>query len=96
MSILKRPLVTEKASLLNKRGVYGLIVDSRSNKEQIRKEIERFYSVKVDSIHTMRYAGKKRIKRTAAFVAKGKRPAYKKAFVTLKEGGSIDFYSNIV
>ncbi|HLP34710.1 MAG TPA: 50S ribosomal protein L23 [Amoebophilaceae bacterium] len=45
MSILKKPWVTEKASLLNKRGVHGLFVDDRANKIEIRKEIERFYGV---------------------------------------------------
>ncbi|AXI24492.1 Ribosomal protein L23 [Cardinium endosymbiont of Sogatella furcifera] len=94
MNILKKPLVTEKVSALNKHGVYGLIVDDRANKHQIRKEIERFYGVTVDKINTMRYAGKSITRHTKSFVMKGKKPSYKKVLVTLKAGDVIDFYSN--
>ena len=94
MSILKKPLVTEKVSPLSKRGIYGLIVDDRAGKQQIRKEIERFYGVTVDKINTMRYAGKSITRHTKSCVMKGKRPSYKKALVTLKAGDTIDFYSN--
>ncbi|TDG95306.1 50S ribosomal protein L23 [Cardinium endosymbiont of Culicoides punctatus] len=96
MSIFKKPLVTEKVSSLNKQGVYGLIVDDRANKNEIKKEVERFYSVTVKKINTMRYAGKKRAKYAkAGVVIKGKRPSYKKVLVTLKSGDVIDFFSNI-
>lgn len=94
MSILKKPLVTEKVSPLNKYGVYGLIVDDRADKHQIRKEIERFYGVTVDKINTMRYAGKSITRHTKSCVMKGKRSSYKKVLVTLKAGDVIDFYSN--
>ncbi|WP_339044265.1 50S ribosomal protein L23 [Cardinium endosymbiont of Tipula unca] len=95
MSILKRPLVTEKVSSLNKRGVYGLIVDDRAGKNEIRKEIERFYGVTVDKINTMRYAGKTRNRHSKSGVIKGKRPSYKKVLVTLKSGDVMDFFSNV-
>ncbi len=94
MSILKKPLVAEKISLLSKYGVYGLIVDDRADKHQIRKEIERFYGVTVDKINTMRYAGKAVTRHTKSCVMKGKRASYKKVLVTLKEGHLIDFYKN--
>ncbi|CDG49415.1 50S ribosomal protein L23 [Cardinium endosymbiont of Bemisia tabaci] len=94
MSVLKKPLVTEKMSALNKRGIYGLIVDDRANKHQIQKEIERFYGVTVDKINTMRYAGKPITRHTKSCVIKGKRPSYKKVLVTLKAGDVIDFYGN--
>lgn len=94
MSILKKPLVTEKVSSLNKYGVYGLIVDGHAGKHQIRKEIERFYGVTVDKINTMRYAGKAIMRYTKSCVMKGKRSSYKKVLVTLKAGDVIDFYSN--
>lgn len=95
MSILKKPLVTEKASFLNKQGVYGLIVDNRANKHQIRQEIQSFYGVTVDKINTMRYAGKSITRHTKSRIMQGRRPAYKKVFVTLKPGDVIDFYSNL-
>lgn len=95
MSILKKPLVTEKVSSLNKHGVYGLIVDDRAGKIEIQREIERFYGVTVRKINTMCYAGKRKSRHTKFGVIKGKRPSYKKVLVTLKTGDVIDFYSNV-
>ncbi len=95
MSILNKPWVTEKASILGKKGVYGLVVDDRANKLEIRKEIERFYGVTVDKINTMRYAGKRKTRHTKSGVVKGKRASFKRVLVTLKEGGIIDFYTNV-
>ena len=95
MSILKRPLVTEKVSAFNEKGVYGLIVDNRANKIEIKKEVEKIYGVTVEQINTMRYAGKKKTRYTKSGISKGKRASYKKALVTLKAGEVIDFYENI-
>jgi large subunit ribosomal protein L23 len=95
MSMLRKPLITEKVSALNEKGVYGLIVDKRANKIEIKKEVEETYGVTVSSVNTMRYAGKRKIRHTKLGLSRGKQPAYKKALVTLKEGEVIDFYSNI-
>lgn len=95
MYMLKKPLVTEKASACNSRGVYGLIVDRCANKIQIRKAVECLYKVKVDKVNTMRYAGKAKTRQKGRLVIKGSAPAYKKVFVTLRAGDVIDFYSNI-
>jgi len=95
MNLLKRPLVTEKVSSLNEKGVYGLIVDKKANKVEIKKTVEALYGVTVASVNTMRYAGKKRIRYSKTGISKGKSSAYKKALVTLKEGEVIDFYSNV-
>jgi large subunit ribosomal protein L23 len=95
MSILRKPLITEKVSSLNEKGVYGLIVDARANKVEIKKEVEKTYSVSVNSVNTMRYAGKRKTRHTKSGLSRGKQPAYKKALVTLKEGEIIDFYSNM-
>jgi large subunit ribosomal protein L23 len=95
MSILRKPLITEKVSALNEKGVYGLIVDKNANKVEIKKEVEETYRVTVSSVNTMRYAGKKKIRHTKLGISRGKKPSYKKALVTLKEGEVIDFYSNI-
>lgn len=95
MSILKKPLITEKASAFNEKGVYGLIVDKKANKVEIKKEVEKIYGVTVNSVNTMRYAGKKKTRHTKTGVSRGKQAGYKKALVTLKEGEVIDFYSNI-
>ena len=95
MNLLHRPLVTEKIAALNERGVYGLIVDKRANKVEIKKEVEKKYGVTVNSVNTMRYAGKKKTRYTKSGVAQGRQSAYKKALVTLEAGEVIDFYSNI-
>ncbi|XWN34999.1 MAG: 50S ribosomal protein L23 [Roseivirga sp.] len=95
MSLLKKPLVTEKVSALNEKGVYGLIVDKKANKIEIKKAVEAAYGVSVVSVNTLRYAGKQKTRYSKTGVSKGKRPAYKKALITLKEGEVIDFYNNV-
>jgi len=74
---------------------YGFIVQPDANKFEIKKEVESLYKVKVNSVNTLRYAGKRSARYTKAGLVKGQKNAYKKAIVTLKEGDTIDFYSNI-
>lgn len=96
MSIIIRPIITEKMTAqAEKLNRYGFIVDKRTDKLQIRKEVEDLYGVSVDSVNTIRYAGKRKSRYTKAGFVEGRTNAYKKAIVTLKEGQSIDFYSNI-
>jgi large subunit ribosomal protein L23 len=94
--VLKRPIITEKLTeageTLNK---YGFLVDRKANKLQIRTAIEEMYGVTVESVNTMRYRGKNRMRYTKAGIIRGKESDTKKAVVTLAEGDSIDFYSNI-
>lgn len=95
MSILKKPLVTEKVSALNEKGKYGFIVDADANKVEIRKAVEKQYGVNVEKVNTMNVMGKLKTRYTKAGVLAGRRPNYKKAIVTLAEGEVIDFYSNV-
>ncbi len=95
MSILKRPLVTEKVSSLNEKGKYGFIVDTQADKDQIRAAVEKQYNVKVTKVNTISVMGKQKVRYTKAGVLAGRKPNYKKAIVTLKEGDVIDFYSNV-
>lgn len=74
---------------------YGFIVKPEANKLEIKKEIENLYNVTVTDVNTMRYAGKRSSRYTKAGLVRGQRSAFKKAIVTLKEGDTIDFYSNI-
>ncbi|MBS3768649.1 MAG: 50S ribosomal protein L23 [Bacteroidales bacterium] len=94
--ILIKPLITEKMTEqgddFNK---YGFIVDKKANKIQIRNAVEEMYGVTVDSVNTMRYRGKQRSRYTRAGIIRGKENSFKKAIVTLVEGDTIDFYSNI-
>ena len=75
--------------------VYGFIVKPEANKLEIKKEIEGLYNVTVTDVNTIRYAGKRSARYTRAGLVKGQKNAFKKALVTLKEGDTIDFYSNI-
>ena len=74
---------------------YGFIVLPEANKLEIKKEIESLYNVTVIDVNTARYAGKRQSRYTRKGLIKGQKNAYKKAIVTLKEGDTIDFYSNI-
>ncbi|MCD8266784.1 MAG: 50S ribosomal protein L23 [Prevotellaceae bacterium] len=96
MSYIIKPLVTEKMnSITEKQNKFGFIVRPGANKIEIGKEIEERYNVTVLSVNTMNYAGKTKRRYTKAGLIKGRTRALKKAIVTLKEGDTIDFYSNI-
>ena len=96
MDIIVRPVVTEKmnaqADSLKK---YGFIVNKKANKVQIKKAVENLYGVTVESVNTMFYSGKRKSRFTRTGYVSGRRNAFKKAVITLREGDSIDFYSNI-
>ena len=74
---------------------YGFICRPEANKLQIKEEVEKLYNVTVIGVNTMRYAGKRSSRYTKDGLIRGQRSAFKKAIVTLKEGDTIDFYSNI-
>lgn len=95
MSVLKRPLVTEKISAFNEKGVYGFVVSLTANKIEIKNEIEKTYGVNIESIRTMIYQGKSKSRFTKKKFVTGRTPAFKKAIVTVADGEVIDFYSGI-
>ncbi|MCH8231063.1 MAG: 50S ribosomal protein L23 [Bacteroidetes bacterium] len=95
MSVLIKPLITEKASSMNEKGKYGFIVDKKANKVEIRKEVEKMYGVSVESVNTMIYQGKAKSRFSKSRVIKGRAPSFKKAIVTVADGEVIDFYSGI-
>lgn len=95
MSILKKPLVTEKVSALNEKGKYGFIVDAEANKVEIKKAVEKKYGVKVAKVNTLNVMGKKKTRYTKTGILSGRKASYKKAIVTLTQGEVIDFYSNV-
>ena len=74
---------------------FAFVVDIKANKIEIKKAVEQMYDVVVDSVRTMVCIGKKRVRGTKSGMIVGKTSTYKKAIVTLAEGDSIDFYSNI-
>ena len=96
MGIIIKPLVTEKMTAISEKfNRFGFIVRPEANKLEIKKEVETLYNVTVVSVNTMRYAGKTKSRYTRTGIIRGRANAFKKAIVTLKEGDTIDFYSNI-
>lgn len=96
MAIIIKPIVTEKMTRMSEKlNRYGFRVNPDANKPQIKKAVEEMYNVTVVSVNTMNYKGKNKSRYTKSGLIQGKTAAYKKALVTLKEGESIDFYSNI-
>lgn len=96
MSIIKKPVITEKMTAISEKyNRFAFVVDKKANKIEIKKAVEEMYDVAVDSVRTMICIGKKRVRGTKSGMIVGKTSTYKKAIVTLVEGDSIDFYSNI-
>ena len=87
--IIRRPLITEKSTQLkeaNRQYVFEVL--EAANKVEIQSAVERLFKVKVTEVRTANVLGKlKRLGRKY-----GKRPDWKKAIVTLKEGDRIDFF----
>ena len=89
-SVLRSPLITEKGSVLrDTENLYLFRVAMAANKIEIKKAVEELFKVKVQSVRTLRVHGK--VKRVGRF--EGKRPDWKKAYVTLKPGEkSIEYF----
>ncbi|CCH56255.1 Ribosomal protein L25/L23 [Fibrisoma limi BUZ 3] len=95
MSVLKRPIITEKMTDLNKQGKYAFEVELKANKLEIRKAVEKMYGVNVETVHTMRTLGKKRSKNINGRIVTGRTSTTKKAIVTVAEGEVIDIYADL-
>jgi len=96
MNIIIKPVVTEKMNAVGEKlNRYGFMVQRDANKLQIKKAVEEVYGVKVESVNTMNYSGKRTTRYSKTGFQTGKKSAYKKAVITLEPGEKIDFYSNI-
>ncbi|UCE20622.1 MAG: 50S ribosomal protein L23 [Gemmatimonadota bacterium] len=86
--IILRPLITEKSSKM-KEAENSIVfqVNRRANKIEIKQAIQKMFDVHVETVRTMNVHGK--VKRMGRF--EGKRPDWKKAIVTLREGETVDF-----
>ena len=87
--VIQGPIITEKGTLVNEQGNQVVFrVHREANKVEIRQAIEALFKVKVEKVRTSRQLGKlRRIGRH-----QGRRPDWKKAYVTLAEGSRIDFF----
>ena len=96
MGVLLKPVITEKMAAKGTKLVqFGFIFDKRANKIQIKTAVEDLYNVQVVSVNTMNYPGKSKSRNTKGGIISGRTNAFKKAIVTLADGETIDFFSNI-
>jgi len=87
MNIILAPVITEKSEVLKASNVYVFKVNKKANKTQIKNEIERQFGVKVLNVNTLNAVQKKR--RVGRYT--GLSTAYKKAYVKLAEGSTIEY-----
>jgi large subunit ribosomal protein L23 len=96
VQVLIKPVITEKSTKLSdKRNTFVFKVSREANKIEVKKAVEEAYGVKVSEVNTTVIPGKRKQRYTKKGVAAGMKPAYKKAFVTLNEGETINFYGNV-
>ena len=96
MSILIKPIITEKATALSEDlNVYAFEVARSANKVEIKRAVEDFYGVNVETVRTAIVPAKFQTKYTKAGLVRGRKSAYKKALVKIVSGESIDLYGNI-
>ncbi len=94
-AIITRPVLTEKSQdLSGKHNQFVFVVEKTANKHQIKVAIEAQFEVKVKGVNTTRMPAKLKTRFTKRGLQKGRRPAYKKAIVTLRDGETIDFYGD--
>ena len=91
-----QPIVTEKATkVTDKLGQYTFRVSPDANKHQIKDLVEKLYGVKVVSVNTCIVRAKNKSRWTKSGLLRGKTTEWKKAYVTVAEGQTIDLFSNI-
>ncbi len=95
--ILRRPVITEKNTLLMEMGQYCFVVAKDANKIQIKEAVERAFDVHVVAVNVMNVRGKerKRSGRRSRRQSIGRTPSWKKAIVTLQEGQTIDIFGAV-
>ncbi|MBS1496556.1 MAG: 50S ribosomal protein L23 [Bacteroidetes bacterium] len=94
--VLIKPILSEKANKqAEKTNRYTFVVDRKANKLEIKKAVELFYGVQVEEVNTLVMPSKLKSKYTKAGYIVGRKPAKKKAVVTVAKGDTIDLYSSI-
>jgi large subunit ribosomal protein L23 len=94
--VLIKPILSEKANAQQEKlRRYTFRVNRKANKLEIKKAVEGFYGVTIIDVNTIIVPAKHKTRSTKAGVVEGRKPAYKKALITIAEGETIDLYSNI-
>jgi large subunit ribosomal protein L23 len=92
--VLIKPILSEKANKqAEKMNRYTFVVDRKANKLEIKKAVEQFYGVQVEDVNTSVMPSKLKAKYTKAGFIVGRKPAKKKAVVTVAEGETIDVFT---
>ena len=89
--VLRRPIITEKNSMLTAQGKYTFEVSRDANKPQIKKAVEKAFKVNVTSVNVICVPGKMR----RAGRRRGMTPEWKKAVVTLQAGQKIELFEGV-
>ena len=92
LSVLIRPVVSEKTSGLMDNHTYVFVVDPRATKIDVRNAVEQTFNVKVTNVNTLNRKGKSTRNRRTGVV--GQRPNTKRAIVTLKQGDTINLFES--
>ena len=89
--VVRRPLITEKATLMKEQGRYAFKVAKEANKRQIKEAVQAAFKVNVVKVNVMSVPGKmRRIGRRQVLT-----PSWKKAVVTLGPGQKIEFFEGV-
>jgi len=89
--VLRRPLVTEKNSILQAQGKYAFEIAKEANKPQVKQAVEKAFKVKVAAVNVITVPGKER--RVGRRVVQT--PSWKKAVVTIRPGDKIEFFEGV-
>ena len=94
--VLLKPVLSEKVNKQTEKfNRYTFIVDRKANKLEIKKAVEDFYGIQVKEVNTLVMPSKAKSRNTKAGIVTGRKPAKKKAIVTIVEGETIDLYGNV-
>ncbi len=93
--VLIRPVLSEKVNKLTEKfNRYTFIVDKKANKLEIKKAVEQFYGIQVEEVNTLVMPSKAKSRNTKSGIISGRKPAKKKAIVSVAKGETIDLYGN--
>lgn len=91
--ILIKPVITEKATkLADKRNTYSFVVNKDANKIEVKAAVEKMFNVNVENVNTAIMPGKPKSRSTKTAIVRGTKSSYKKAYVTLTPGETIDIF----
>ena len=94
--VLLKPVLSEKVNKQTEKfNRYTFIVDRKANKLEIKKAVEEFYGIQVKEVNTLVMPSKAKSRNTKAGIVTGRKPAKKKAIVTIVDGETIDLYGNV-